>query len=68
MYQLALMVIKIKVSIRASPIVSKDSPSVRRRYEAELTILEIVLEIIYQYSSALSGNFTRMLILKLMNS
>ena len=68
MYQLVLMDIRIKVSIRALAIVSKDSPLRRRRYEAELTILEIVLEIVYQYSFAISGNLTQMLILKLMNS
>ena len=64
MYQLVLMDIRIKVSIRALAIVSKDFPLRRRRYEAELTILEIV----YQYSFAISGNLTQMLILKLMNS
>ena len=44
MYQLVLMDIRIKVSIRALAIVSKDSPLRRRRYEAELTILEIVFQ------------------------
>ena len=48
--------------------VSKDSPSRRRRYEAELTILEIGLDIVYQYFSAITGNLIQMLILKLMNS
>ena len=63
-----LMDIRIKVSIRVSAIVSKDSPSRRRRYEAELTILEIGLDIVYQYFSAITGNLMQMLILKLMNS
>ena len=67
MYQLALMDIRIKMSIRVKAIVSKDSPSRRRRYEAELTILEICLDIVYQYS-AITGNLIQMLILKLMNS
>ena len=62
------MDIRIKVSIRALAILSKDSPLRRRRYEAELTILEIVLEIVYQFFFAISGNLTQMLILKLMNS
>ena len=67
MYQLALMDIRIKMSIRVKAIVSKDSPSRRRRYEAELTILEIGLDIVYQYFSAITGNLIQMLILKLMN-